>query len=276
MVREPFLSEEVEPGVWQISGYHGGGLGTNAAVVVSEGKALVVDTLYRPSDARRMRRRIAEWGVEPVALVNTHWHADHTKGNCLYDCPIWAEASGPRFLKRSWPSWVGSPRSRKAGGLRLKLPDHLFRREQRLEFGGAIAQLLSIPGHTTDSVGVYLPESRVFIAGDAIMELPFVWFGDSLGTIRSLRRVQRLAPRLIIQGHGEPCRSARLARDIRYLQEVRRAAVRARASGESWRKFCERPLEVFLPKSVCNELPTGYRDLHKWNLVRAWRELRST
>lgn len=273
MVREPYHEEEVAEGVWQISGSHGWGSGVNAVVILSGRHAVVVDNLYWPGDARRMFRRIERWGAEPEALVNTHWHTDHTIGNCLYGCPIWAHVTSPRYLKRYWPEWVGSPRDKRAGGLRLKTPDHLFARRATLDLEGIEIQLIHVPGHTPDSIGVFLPERRIFVAGDTVMDLPFVWFGDSLEEIRSLRRIQRLRPRVILQGHGRSCRGSRLAGDIRYLQRVREAAREARRAKLTREKFLETPLERLLSPARCRALPKGYGEAHRGNLQKIWNEM---
>ena len=272
MVREPYDEEEVAEGVWQISGSHDWDAGVNAVALVSGTHAFVVDNLYRPGDARRLFKRIQSWGIEPDALVNTHWHTDHTIGNCLFDCPIWAHVTGPKYLKRYWPKWVGGPRDRRAGGLRLKLPDHLFDRRVSLDLEGAEVQLIHVPGHTPDSIGVFLPDRRIFIAGDTVMDLPFVLFGDSLEEIRSLRRIQRLRPRMILQGHGRPCSGTRLAGDIQYLQRVREEAREARRAGLSKEEFLETPLERVLPSRRCRALAKGYSEAHHGNLWKIWNE----
>lgn len=207
-----------------------------------------------------------------MALVNTHWHTDHTVGNSLYDCPIWCQTLGPRYLKRYWPSWVGSPRDKRAGGLRLKLPDRRFVRRASLDLDGEEVQLIHIPGHTPDSIGVFAPDRGVFIAGDAVMELPFISFGNSLDSIRSLRRIQHLRPRMIVQGHGPPCFSARLTKDIQYLEKIRKAAREARLSGVSQKSFLELPLEEFIPLSRARTFGKGYRGAHRSNLRTVWSE----
>ena len=273
IVLDPYKEEEVAEGVWQISGSHDWGVGVNAVVLVSGRRAVVVDNLYRPGDARRMFRRIQRWGVEPEALVNTHWHTDHTIGNCLFTCPIWAHVTGPKYLQQYWPRWVGGPRDKRAGGLRLKLPDQLFARRASLELDGIEIELLHLPGHTPDSVGVFLPDRRLFIAGDAVMDLPFIIFGDSLEEIQSLRRIQRLRPRIILQGHGPPCPGSRLAGDIRYLQRVREAARAARREKISREAFLETPLERVLPPARCRALPPGYAAAHRGNLGKIWDEM---
>jgi cyclase len=273
MVRESYTEEEVMDGVWQFSGAHGWGSGVNAVAIVSGKRAVVVDNLYWPIDARRLFKRIRRWGVELEALVNTHWHTDHTIGNCLFDCPIWAHVTGPRYLKRYWPKWVGGPRDKRAGGLRLKLPDHLFQRRASLDLDGVELELVHVPGHTPDSIGVFLPDRRIFIAGDTVMELPFVYFGDSLEEIRSLRRIQRLRPKIILQGHGRPCSGSRLSGDIRYLQRIREQAGKARRAKLSRKEFRETPLEAVLPPARCRALPKGYAEAHRGNLEKVWNEM---
>src|SRR5579859_833331 len=273
MTKEPYSEQEVAKGVWQISGFHGWGYGVNAAILTVEKQAIVVDTLYTPKEARRLFKRIQSWGIEPVALVNTHWHTDHTVGNSLFDCPIWSHVVGPRYLKRYWSGWVGSPRDKRAGGLRLKVPDRLFARQATLDLGGEEVKLIHVPGHTPDSIGVFLPHRRVFVAGDAVMELPFVWFGDSLEALRSLRKIKLLRPKVIIQGHGPPCTSGRLDSDIRYLEKIRKAVGTAHRSGATRKRALEMPLEDFLPPSRVRALGKPWPEAHQANLQRVWTEM---
>jgi len=272
MPKEPYSEQEVAKGVWQITGFHEWGAGVNAAVLTGERNAVVVDTLYQPNEARRLSRRMRSWGLEPIALVNTHWHTDHTVGNSLFDCPIWSHTAGPRYLRLYWPKWVGSPKDKRAGGLRIKVPDRLFSRRATLDLEGREVELVHVPGHTPDSVGVFLPDRRVFIAGDAVMELPFVWFGSSLGSIRSLRKIRGLRPGIIVQGHGPPCSTERLEADIRYLEKIRKAVLAARHSGVARKKALEMPLEDFLPPSRLRALGESWKWVHSANLQRVWIE----
>jgi len=133
--------------------------------------------------------------------------------------------------------------------------------------------LIHVPGHTTDSIGVFLPDRGIFIAGDTVMDLPFVWFGDSLEEIRSLERIRRLRPRMIIQGHGRPCDAARLAGDIRYLERVREKVRGAQRAGTAKETLLETPLERVLPRARCRSLPERYREFHRLNLEKIWNEL---
>jgi len=273
MNKEPYSEEEVAEGVWQVAGFHGWGSGVNAAILAGDKHAIVVDTLQAPREARRLSKTVRRMGLEPLSLVNTHWHTDHTVGNSLYDCPIWGQTLGTRYLKRYWPKWVGGPLDKRAEGLLLKVPDRLIVHRASLDLDGEEIQLIHLPGHTPDSIGVFLPRRRILVAGDAVMELPFVWFGDSRDSIRSFRLIERLRPRMILQGHGPTCSSDRLATDIRYLEKVRSSAREARHSGMTRKQFIEAPLEKFLPTSRARELGEGWLGAHQLNLQRVWTEV---
>lgn len=272
MAKEPYVERDVAEGVRLVSGFHGGGIGVNAAVLRVDDRAVVVDCLYKPTEARRLVRGLERSGLHAVALVNTHWHMDHTIGNSLFACPIWGHVSGTRYFRRYWPEWVGGPRDRRAQGLTLKLPDHPLIRQATLRVAGEQFRLIHVPGHTPDSIGVLWPDRRIFIAGDAVMDLPFVWFGDSGQAMASLGRIRALRPRLIVQGHGSPCAPERLAIDIRYLARLRKTAREARLSAMPKKTFLRSPLDEFLPRARAAELEDAYADVHQGNLEKVWNE----
>lgn len=57
----------------------------NTTVVIGEREVFVVDSCYLPSSAREDIAEIHKWTDKPVRyLLNTHWHADHTRGNGTY------------------------------------------------------------------------------------------------------------------------------------------------------------------------------------------------
>ncbi len=57
----------------------------NTTVIIGDRDVLVVDAGYLPSSAREDIAQIRQWTDKPVRyLLNTHWHADHTRGNGTY------------------------------------------------------------------------------------------------------------------------------------------------------------------------------------------------
>ncbi len=57
----------------------------NTTVIIGDREVLVVDSCYLPSSAREDIAQIRQWTDKPVRyLLNTHWHADHSRGNGTY------------------------------------------------------------------------------------------------------------------------------------------------------------------------------------------------
>ena len=56
-----------------------------AGVIVGPQWAVVIDTLALPEETLSMREFIEhELGVQVRYVINTHYHADHTWGNCFF------------------------------------------------------------------------------------------------------------------------------------------------------------------------------------------------
>src|SRR5439155_20242033 len=101
---------------------------SNAGVVVGEGEALLVDTLWDPVLTRRMLDSIgAHIGAPISTLVNTHSDGDHVWGNqLLAGTEIIATHAAARIIQEEKPSALQrfkalAPRLRAVGGLPLPL-----------------------------------------------------------------------------------------------------------------------------------------------------------
>ncbi len=61
------------------------GILSNAAVIVTDDGAIVIDTHLRPSWAKDLIAEIKKLTNKPVRyVINTHWHGDHVQGNKAY------------------------------------------------------------------------------------------------------------------------------------------------------------------------------------------------
>ena len=96
-------------------------------------------------------------------------------------------------------------------------------------------EIFHTPGHTPDSIIGWLKEQDVVVAGDTVMELPFVGYGDSWELIESLIKVQQICKEgtRIIQGHGGLCNSKKLDSDMSYIEDVRKRTAEYVASGKT-------------------------------------------
>jgi cyclase len=179
-----------------------------AGVIVTRDGVILIDTLPFPGEAREMAAfaaRICRSGVRYVIL--THYHADHTYGSYLYpQADVVAHARCRELL-----SEVAIPALEEAKAeapelneVVLRLPDITFDDgELGLQLAGKVARLIHMPGHTPDSVIVYVEDDRVLFAADTVLPVPSIVDGD-IETLRvSLQKVAELPVENMVQGHGE-------------------------------------------------------------------------
>jgi len=177
------------------------------AVVTPEGTVLI-DTLALPEETREIRSFLETRLESRVRyVVNTHFHADHSSGSCLFPQ---ATVVGHE-LCRSLLDTLGRTAlaAAKAGNsalgeLQVVLPGVTFRRGSAgFQLGKRNLRLIHLPGHTPDGIGVLLEEERILFAGDSVMPIPHLRDGDLEQMRHSLKMIGGLGLENIVQGHGE-------------------------------------------------------------------------
>lgn len=180
---------------------------TAGAIVTRDG-AILVDTLPFPVEARELAAFMT-WVCRPGVryVVLTHYHADHTYGAYLFpQADVVAHARCRELLTE-----VGAPALEAAKieepeleEVVLRLPDITFDDEEMgLQLAGRVMRLIHAPGHTQDSVMVYVEDARVLFAADTVMPVPSIVDGDVEAFRKSLRKVAELPIDTVVQGHGE-------------------------------------------------------------------------
>ena len=204
---------------------------TAGVIDTSEG-AVVVDTLPYPSETIELKKFVEGRLSSRVRyVVNTHYHADHTYGTCLFPgAKVVAHALCRDLLATRGRKGLLAAQSESSelAGVRLVMPDLVFDSgELQLHLGEKTLVLNHSPGHSADVVTVLIEEENVIFASDTVMPVPFFADGDLDELVGSLESILPLAPRLtnMVQGHGpvilrgeiERCLRAR----IKYLKTVR-------------------------------------------------------
>jgi len=178
---------------------------TAGVIVTSEG-AVVVDTLPFPQETRELLAFVQERGLPVPYVINTHSHADHANGSYLFEradlvthqrCREILRRHGERVLEEA------KAETPEVAEVQLRLPSITFNKEVTLHLGDRTMQLIPLPGHTSDSIGVYVEEDKILFAGDAVMPVPYVVGGDRAAMIDSLHVIGQLSLENIVQGHGE-------------------------------------------------------------------------
>ncbi|MFI7410029.1 MBL fold metallo-hydrolase [Streptomyces sp. NPDC049627] len=199
--------EEVADGIFAYVQPDGGWCLNNAGLVVSDGRAALVDTAATETRSRRLRE--AARGVTaapPGILVNTHFHGDHTFGNFVFPEALVVGHERTRsevlaaglHLTGLWPEvrW---------GALHLAPPTLTYRDGVTLHVGEVRVEVLHPgPAHTTDDSVVWLPDQKVLFTGDIVMSgvTPFCAMGSVSGSLAVLDRLRSLGARTVVPGHG--------------------------------------------------------------------------
>ncbi|MCJ7825470.1 MAG: MBL fold metallo-hydrolase [Anaerolineales bacterium] len=180
----------------------------NAGAIVGQDWAILIDTLAFPEETREIRDFIEGRLSKPVRyLINTHYHSDHTLGNCWFPnatilshslCRTLLDTEGRKTLT------AAKRTNRELRNLKIVLPDVVFENGTlNLQIGKRSIRLIHLPGHTPDGIGVLLEEDRVLFSGDILMPLPYIADGDFDMMVESMKRLPQMKLENIVQGHGE-------------------------------------------------------------------------
>ena len=179
-----------------------------AGVIAGPQWSVVIDTLALPDETLGMREFVEhELGVPVRYVINTHYHADHTWGNCFFPgATIIAHERCRDFLiERGIPSLEAATRQNPAlRQVKIVLPHMTFSQgEMTLRVGKKNLIISAALGHSDDGISVLVEEDRVLFAGDAFMPIPYIVDGNVDDIVASIKRVGRMSLENIVQGHGD-------------------------------------------------------------------------
>ncbi len=265
-------SLDVEPvgdDVWMITG-----LGGNVGVLRAGKGAVVVDSMTFRLQGERIRERAEQLAGGPVqAVVNTHYHRDHSHGNPGF-APgtrvVATELTLDYLLHFDGGSWQGAAAE--------TLPNDVFAERHEMRIGDKTIRSHHLGrGHTGGDLVVLFVEDRVLHAGDLLFvgrypNVDLEGGGSIEAWLATLDRVLELDFDRVIPGHG-PVTDREGIRAfqgfLRELWEVGQQAARESLS-------LERTLEVARLGSdegfAVIGIPGVFRLDRDFVVTRAWQE----
>jgi cyclase len=170
--------------------------------------AVVIDTLALPEETLAMRSFIEEELNVPVRyIINTHYHADHSWGNCFFPgATILSHSLTRDIMAEKGQASLETARKQNASFRQVKLvmPHLTFTNGNlTLRVGKKNLILMHTPGHSQDGISVLVEEDRVLFAGDAFMPLPYIVDGDIDQLTNTIKAIGKMGLENIIQGHGD-------------------------------------------------------------------------
>ncbi|MFP3854142.1 MAG: MBL fold metallo-hydrolase [Anaerolineales bacterium] len=180
----------------------------NAGAVIGSNWSVLVDTLPFPEETKQIRDFIErDLENEVRYIIYTHYHADHVYGACLFPgAHVLGHKETLRLLQSRGQAGLKRAKSenRSLRDIELVMPDFTFDKGTiGLNMEERTLELVALPGHSPDGVGVLYREEKVLFAGDVMMDVPYFVDGDYDQMTDSLKRITKMKLESLVQGHGD-------------------------------------------------------------------------
>lgn len=216
-----------------------------AGVITGPQWAVLIDTLALPEETLALRAFVEEELSVPLRyVINTHYHADHSWGNCFFPgATIIGHTQCRQLMMERGQTSLETARKQNQTfkQVKLVLPHLTFDQGiLSLKVGKKNLILMPTPGHSLDGISVLVEEDRVLFAGDAFMPLPYIVDGDIDEMVVTIKKIGKMGLENIVQGHGEIILRGEIDESVKenisYLANIRktvRATMRRRNPQEA-------------------------------------------
>lgn len=219
-------------------------LGMNSVVVYQGPAAYLIDPGVFPPELQRIRDFIVKESFSAVHILLTHTHGDHISGwktfseysvfihRCQEQKSAQMKNNDLRYVQGMY---------RKQGYDHFELlafPDHatLIDDGEFISLPPFSFAFFHVPGHSTDMTTIIIPEEKLMLSGDMLIQTPIPFILHSVGQYwKSLQRLQRLVLEYeincLIPGHGKPASPQteimiRIENEKKYVQDLLRTGTK--------------------------------------------------
>lgn len=184
----------------------------NSTVIEGKTGVILIDTGFSDEIGAHLARHVAKLTRKPVkVIINTHHHGDHTFGNAAFPGALVISSEMCRKLliegEAEWLATLESAVGRKFPNTRAVPATQVYANKTRtdLEIDG-VKLTFWVPeaAHTAGDMLIWLPEERVLVGGDVLVQGIIPNFRDASVRlwIDTLAEVKALPAKVIIPGHG--------------------------------------------------------------------------
>ena len=200
----------------------------NSVILDAPDGLIVVDTGRHPEHAQAILDYANERARPIAAIVNSHWHLDHTTGNwdirrAYPQVQVYAsdalEGALATYLKKGRTNAdkaladPGTPPAQKAQILRGRAvidnpdrirPGHVIRASAEMRIAGKKLEVhLARFAASEGDVWIYDPKAKLAIVGDLVVNIvPFMDTACPEGWLKALGEIERTPFETLIPGHG--------------------------------------------------------------------------
>lgn len=199
-------------GPTELPNAHNQGYMVNSTLILGDKGAILIDTGFSDEVGAHIRKAAEKLTKLPIThVINTHHHGDHSLGNVVFpgveiisseNCKKLVEDTGADWIAivetsigRKLPNTKAIPASRTYASL-TRTP---------VEINGVKMELwVPEAAHTKGDMLVWLPEDKVLVAGDVLVNTTTPNFRDAEAKkwVQTLADLQQYPAKTIIPGHG--------------------------------------------------------------------------
>ena len=209
------LAAQDKPLTVQVLQTSAGSLYSNAALIMGERDAVLVDPPFTKADAHRVAAMVLDSGKRLTHVFVTHDHPDHffsmdvlqeafpdaeIVAHPVVVADIWRSLP---FKVRRWSPMLGENGPAYPGAPRALTGDTIM-----LE-GHALKVLGPMQGDHVHSTALWAPGIKALFPGDIVYNEMFLWFGEHgpaeiAAWGEALAQLAELDPEIVVAGHNKP------------------------------------------------------------------------
>ena len=191
---------------------HNQGYMVNTTAIIGDQGVILVDSGSTDEIGKHIAKAIAKITPKPVThIINTHHHGDHVLGNVAFKgAEIISSEQCKALVEKTGEEWVQIMENlvgRKFPHTRPVPATVTFKEESSNDRSlQGVKMMLWVPrgAHTPGDLMVYLPDDKVLIGGDILVNTttPVMRDAHVRNWIAALAKVQEFDVKTIVPGHG--------------------------------------------------------------------------
>lgn len=199
-------------GPTELPNAHNGGYMVNSTLILGDKGAILIDSGFSDEVGAHIRKAAEKLTKLPIThVINTHHHGDHSLGNVAFPgAEIISSENCKKLVEDTGADWIAIAES----SIGRKLPNtrpipasrtYASQTHTPLEINGVKMELwVPEAAHTKGDMLVWLPDDKVLVAGDVLVNTTTPNFRDAETKkwVQTLAGVQQYPAKTIIPGHG--------------------------------------------------------------------------
>lgn len=258
--------------------------GVNIGLIVTKEGVVSIDTPMLPMMAVDWRRRSETFGPMRY-VVNTDHLQEHIMGNYFLPGDVIAHnetLTRMRMTDKAREQYLKFVLNNDAPGVEnlitnfdLRYPNITLFDRLTVHLGGRALEFIYLPGHTSNSIGVYLADARLLFAGNTVVNNYRAYLGlcSISDWLMTLKAIAVMDVDWVIPGHGNPLRPNQLGPLTKYLIRMRGRVQHLIDNGRARDEVVSKMMPYFEEWPINNSRRDEERNLYRQGVRQIYDQL---